>query len=84
MTRTKVQNTDVLFGRISRYAEIRETSIADVFRSALELFMNVHAPADVVKTPKRWSVPVCRPTGLVADPFAHEDWRALIYENRDE
>ena len=84
MTRTQVQIPDILFERIRRYAEIRETSIADVFRSALELFMNVHAPADIVKRPKRWSVPVCRPTGLVADPFAHEDWRALIYENRDE
>ena len=84
MTRTQVQFPDVLFGRIRRYAEIRETSIADVFRNALELFMNVHAPADVAEAPKRWSVPVCRPTGLVADPFAQEDWRAQIYENRDE
>ncbi len=84
MKSIQVQIPDVLFGRIRGYAEIRETSIADVFCSALELFMNVHAPADVAKTPKRRSVPVCRPTGLVADPFAHEDWRVQIYENRDE
>ena len=53
MTRTQVQIPDDLFGRIRRYAEIRETSIADVFRKALELFMNVHAPADVAEAPKR-------------------------------
>ena len=84
MIRTQVQIPDALFGRIRRYAEIRETSIADVFRNALELFINVHAAADAVKAPKRWTIPVCRSTGLVDDPFTHEDWRARIYENRDE
>lgn len=84
MTRTQVQIPDVLFGRIRKYAEIRETSIADVFRSALELFMNVHAAADVAEAPKRWTVPVCRSTGLVADPFAQDDWRARIYEDNVE
>ena len=84
MTRTQVQIPDALFGRIRRYAEIRETSIADVFRNALELFINVHAGADAANAHRRWAVPVCRSTGLLDDPFTHEDWRARIYENRDE
>ena len=83
MTRTQVQIPDALFGRIRRYAEIRETSIADVFRNALELFINVHASADSAEAHSRWTVPVCRSTGLVDDPFTHEDWRAQIYESRD-
>jgi len=49
MIRTQVQIPDALFGRIRRYAEIRETSIADVFRNALELFINVHAGADAAE-----------------------------------
>ena len=84
MIRTQVQIPDVLFGRIRKYAESRETSVAEVFRNALELFINVHAAEGVVVKPRRWTVPVCRSTGLLSDPFAEEDWRARIYEDRDE
>ncbi|MBQ7189228.1 MAG: antitoxin [Kiritimatiellae bacterium] len=84
MTRTQVQIPDVLFRRIRRYAESRETSVAEVFRNALELFINIHSVEGVPEKPKRWTVPVCRSTGLFADPFAEEDWRAQIYEDRDE
>ena len=84
MIRTQVQIPDVLFGRIRQYAESRETSVAEVFRNALELFINVHAVEGVAERPRRWTVPVCRSTGLLADPFAEEDWRARIYEDRDE
>ena len=84
MTRTQVQIPDVLFGRIRQYAESRETSIADVFRSALELYVTVHAVEGVPKAPVRWTPPVCRSTGLVSDPFEQEDWRERIYSDRGE
>ena len=38
MTRTQVQIPDVLFGRIRRYAEIRETSPTFHVRARFELF----------------------------------------------
>ena len=84
MTRTQIQIPDVLLGRVRRYAESREASIAEVFRNALELFINTHAVDDVSEPPKRWTVPLCRTTGLHTDPFAQEDWRARIYENHGE
>ena len=84
MTRTQVQIPDILFGRVRRYAECRETSIADVFRNALELFITVHAVEGVAKQPERWSPPVCRSTGLVADPVVDEDWRERIYSDHGE
>ena len=84
MTRTQIQISDALFGRVRQYAERREASIAEVFRNALELFMNTHAVEAVEEPARRWAIPVCRSTGLHADPFARKDWRAQIYEDHDE
>ena len=84
MTRTQVQLPDSLYGRTKRFADDREISLAEVCRNALELYICIHSVKDRSSKPKRWTVPVCRPTGLCADPFASEDWRARIYEDRDE
>ena len=84
MTRTQVQIPDVLFGRVRRYAESRETSVADVFRNALELYITVHAVEGIPPAQERWTPPVCRSTGLVADPFEREDWRERIYSDKGE
>ena len=84
MTRTQVQIPDALFGRVRRYAEWREASVAEVFRNALELFMNTHAVEASAEPARRWAVPVCRSTGLHTDPFAQADWRARIYEDCGE
>ena len=67
-----------------RYADSREMSLAEVCRNALELFIGIHSVEGIPENPRRWTVPVCRPTGLRADPFAEEDWRARIYEDRGE
>lgn len=84
MTRTQVQIPDALYGRVRRFAETRETSLADVFRNALELFVSVHAVDVDAETSSRWTIPVCRSTGLAADPFAEDDWRERIYSDRGE
>ena len=83
MTRTQIQLPDSLYGRSKRYAESREIGLAELCRNALELFINIHAVEECPSKSKRWTIPVCRPTGLLADPFANEDWRAQIYEDRD-
>lgn len=84
MTRTQVQLPDALFSRVRRFAESRESSLAEVCRNALELYITVHAVEGVAEEPVRWKPPVCRHTGLVADPFAEEDWRERIYTDRDD
>ena len=83
MTRTQIQLPDGLYGRSKRYADSREISLAEVCRNALELFISIHSVEGCQPKPKRWTVPVCRPTGLRADPFAKDGWRAQIYEDRD-
>ena len=84
MTRTQVQLPDALFSRVRRFAESRESSLAEVCRNALELYITVHAVEGVAAEPVRWKPPVCRSTGLVADPFAEEDWRERIYADRED
>lgn len=84
MTRTQVQIPDALYGRVRKYAENRETSLADVFRNALELFVSVHDVDGATEAPSRWTIPVCRSTGLASDPFAADDWRERIYSDRGE
>lgn len=79
MTRTQIQIPDVLYGRTKRFADSREISMAEVFRNALELYFCVHAIENIPPKSKRWTVPICRPTGLESDPFANEDWREAIY-----
>ena len=83
MTRTQIQLSDSLYGRTKRFADSREISLAEVCRNALELFISIHCVEGCRSKPKRWTIPVCRPTGLLADPFAKEDWRARIYEGKD-
>lgn len=83
MTRTQIQLPDSLYGRTKRFADDREISLAELCRNALELFISIHSVEGRLSKPKRWTVPVCRATGLLADPFAKEDWRAQIYEDRD-
>lgn len=82
MTRTQVQLPDALFARVRRFAEVRESSLAEVCRNALELYVNVHAAEGVEEEPVRWKPPVCRSTGLAADPFADADWRERVYAER--
>ena len=84
MTRTQIQLPDSLYGRTKRFADDREISLAEVCRNALELFISVHCVEDAASRPKRWTVPVCRSTGLRADPFASADWRERIYADRGE
>ena len=84
MTRTQVQLPDALFARVRRFAENRESSLAEVCRNALELYITVHAVEGVAEEPVRWKPPLCRSTGLVADPFAEEDWRERIYTDSDD
>lgn len=83
MTRTQIQLPDALFARVRRFAESRECSLAEICRNALELYVTVHAVEGVAEEPARWEPPVCRSTGLVADPFAAEDWRERIYSDRN-
>jgi len=84
MTRTQIQLPDSLYGRTKRYADSREISLAEVCRNALELYICIHSIESKRPKSKRWTVPVCRSTGLRADPFAAEDWRARIYDETDE
>ena len=57
--------------------------MAEVFRNAIEFYVLVHA-GSIAKGKKRtsWTPPVCRATGLKADPFANENWREEEYEDR--
>ena len=84
MMRTQVQLPDALFTRVRRFAESRESSLAEVCRNALELYITVHAVEGVAEEPVRWQQPVCRSPGLATDPFADADWRERIYADRDE
>ena len=84
MIRTQIQLPDSLYGRTKRYADSREISLAEVCRNALELYICIHSVEGTPSKSKRWTVPVCRSTVLRSDPFADEDWRARIYDNRDE
>ena len=80
MTRTQIQLPDSLYGRTRQYADYREMSLAEVFRNAVEMFLNIHAAEmDLASTQKPWSVPLCRGTGMVVDPFAQDDWRERLY-----
>jgi hypothetical protein len=83
MTRTQIQIPDALYGRTKRFAESREISMAEVCRNALELFISIHAAEEFSPAAPRWTPPVCRSTGMRADPFAHEDWRERIYAERN-
>ena len=82
MTRTQIQIPDALYGRTKRFAESREISMAEVCRNALELFISIHAVEEFSPAAPRWTPPVCRSTGVKADPFAQEDWRERIYAER--
>lgn len=84
MTRTQIQFPDALYGRARRFAERREISLAEVCRNALELYMDIHAVEEPEAAPARWKPPVCRSTGMTADPFARENWREAIYAERDD
>lgn len=83
MTRTQIQLPDTLYDRTKNYADFREISMAEVCRNALEMFISIHEHGDAAGARKPWRVPVCRSTGLVADPFADEDWRLKLYEDHD-
>ena len=82
MTRTQIQIPDILYGRARRFADSHEISLAEVCRNALSLYFSVHDVDGDAPRRKRWTVPVCRPTGLSADPFEREDWREAIYAER--
>lgn len=80
MTRTQIQLPDSLYGRTRQYADYREISLAEVFRNAVEMFLNIHsAEMEADRTRKSWTVPLCRGTGMVEDPFAQDDWRERLY-----
>ena len=82
MTRTQIQLPDGLYGRTRRYADWREISLAEVFRNAVEMYLNVHASAEDSASPAvGWRVPTCRSTGMKADPFVDENWREHLYSD---
>ncbi len=83
MTRTQIQLPDALYGRTKRFADTREISMAEVFRNAVELFIAIHEVEGTVASPGGWTPPVCRSTGLTADPFAADDWRERLYAERN-
>jgi len=84
MTRTQLQLPDSLYNRTKAYADFREISMAEVFRNAIEMFVNVHlVETEIPNDSPKWTPPVCRSTGLKTDPFSDEDWRDRIYQERE-
>ena len=80
MIRTQIQLPDSLYGRTRKYADYREMSLAEVFRQAVEMFLNIHSTEmEADRTRNLWTVPLCRGAGMVEDPFAHDDWRERLY-----
>ena len=80
MTRTQIQLPDSLYGRTRQYADYREMSLAEVFRMVVEMFLNIHATGlNAGEKRGSWAVPLCRATGMVDDPFRHDNWRERLY-----
>lgn len=86
MTRTQLQLPDRIYGQAKIYADRREISMAELFRNAIEMYVTVHTAAEPhwTEPAQSWAPPVCRKTGLKADPFADENWRERIYADRAE
>lgn len=84
MTRTQLQLPDRLYGRAKNYADMREISMAELFRNAIEMYVMVHTVDERTNaSDSAWVPPVCRKTGLMADPFADENWRENLYAERN-
>lgn len=59
--------------------------MSEVFRHAVELFLGIHQECQIEDSAaKEWQIPICRPTGLIRDPFADEDWREKLYSREDD
>ena len=84
MTRAQILLPDALYNRSKRYAEFKEISMSEVFRHAVELFLGIHKECQIEDSAKEWQIPICRPTGLIRDPFADENWREKLYSREDD
>ena len=59
MIRTQIQLPDSLYARTRQYADYREMSLAEVFRQAVEMFLNIHSTEmEADRTRNLWTVPL--------------------------
>lgn len=80
MTRTQILIPDNLYVEVKRYADLCEISMAEVVRSALDLFVNIHRDAHAVESDGEWTFPVsAKDDAELVDPFLDEDWRCRLH-----
>jgi Arc/MetJ-type ribon-helix-helix transcriptional regulator len=76
MKRTQIQIPDPLYKEVKRLAALREWSISEVFRRAVEDLLDRYPP---VKRKQEWSLPEPRDFGRPAVP--PEKWRDLLSDD---
>lgn len=78
MKRTQVQVPDPLYDQARRVAELRDWSVSEVFRRALELYV-----AECLLAEKRrdWELPEPRAMGV--EKVSYEHWRELTAADED-
>ncbi|TVR86343.1 MAG: ribbon-helix-helix protein, CopG family [Spirochaetaceae bacterium] len=85
MKRTQVQVPDPLYEQARKVAELRDWSVSEVFRRALEQYV---AEARLHEHDQNWALP--EPRAMGAEMLSHEQWRDLsaadeerLYGTRD-
>ena len=78
MRRTQVQIPELLYEEVKRVAKLRDWSISEVFRRAVELLVTELPP---VKKPLAWELPEAKSMG--SEKISHQEWRDLIVEDEE-
>jgi hypothetical protein len=85
MKRTQVQVPDPLYDQARKVAELRDWSVSEVFRRALEQYV---AEARLHEYAQAWALP--EPRAMGSEKLSHEQWRVLsaadeerLYGTRD-
>ena len=77
MKRTQVQIPEPLYGQVKRVAELKDWSISEVFRRAVE---DLVAQFPAVKKPGKWELPKPRNLGRPLAPA--DQWRDLLADDQ--
>ncbi|MFW6234873.1 MAG: hypothetical protein ACOC4I_05835, partial [Spirochaetota bacterium] len=78
MKRTQVQVPGPLYDRARRVAELRDWSVSEVFRRALEQYV---AESPVGTSPESWELP--EPRSMGHEKISYEYWRDLTVADED-